>query len=799
MDNLKVPLREESLDVRELLLKFAAYWHWFLVSVLLCMAGAFMINYISVPVYEVRTTVLVEEGKSMLDDRFSSTMGISNSSNQLGNQMDILKSYSLTKRAIQRLSFRISYFQKNNFILRELYKASPFQVVLDTLSPFPIHIPVYITINSPTEYTVYADAESGLFYHFMSQKVTGPFKDLKVDAAGKLFRPFHSKTMSFTVIPNSQTDLKGYIGKQFYFVVNDDNSLVRQYRSIKVQDSKTSSVLSVSMQGENVPKMVDFLNALTFVYIEKGVEKKNQIAENTIRFIDSQLGDVADSLYFSEKTLQDYQTAHSIMDVNFQAQQVFTSVENLKNQRAELVVKGKYYEYIYKYLKENDDAKNLIAPSSLGISDIVLSSLVNELINLYNERTELGLNSIRENPYLASNEQRINNLRQSVLRNIENLSTANKISLQDIDKRIDEISSKGNKLPETQRNLIGYERKFKLNDALYTYLLTKRSEMQIAKASNIPDNDVVDKATSEEYAPISPKKNRNYFIALLWGLGIPTAFLLLRDYFNNKIQKDDDIKAICDFPILGHIVRSKENVKTVVADFPMSPTAESIRAIRTNFQFVVNGQGKNTFLFTSSIQGEGKSFSTLNTALSLAMYKKKTILLNFDLRRPKLQDYLGVNSEIGLSSYLSGNIQLEDIILKTKYDYLDTISAGAIPPNPMELIASEYTKTLFRELKQKYDYILIDSPPIGMVADALLLIEFADVTIFVVRQGYTPKKVFSQLMENLEKRNINHNLNIVLNDISMDRRHQPYSYGYSYGYGYTFDKKPKSMWKRRKV
>ncbi|HEY4787549.1 MAG TPA: polysaccharide biosynthesis tyrosine autokinase, partial [Bacteroidales bacterium] len=397
------------------------------------------------------------------------------------------------------------------------------------------------------------------------------------------------------------------------------------------------------------------------------------------------------------------------------------------------------------------------------------------------------------------NESRINELRQSVLKNIDNLIYASKLSLQDIDKRIDDITKTGNKLPEAQRKLIGYERKFKLNDALYTYLLTKRSETQIAKASYLPDNEVLDEASTDEFRMVYPNTHRNYLIALLLGLGVPAAFLLLREYFNTKVQADEDIEKVTDFPILGHVVRNKETSRSVVTDYPMSLTAESIRAIRTNFQFVAKAQEHNTIVLTSSIKGEGKSFTALNIALSLGLNDKKTVLINFDLRRPRLQDYLGVESEDkGLSAYLSGNADLDEIILSTKFSNLDAIMAGVIPPNPMELIAGQRTKVLFEELKNRYDYILVDTPPIGMVADALLLLNYSDVNIFIVRQNYTLKKVLAQLMQTLKKRGIN-NMNIVLNDIRLDHRYGMYNYGYAYnyGYGYIDENSPRKKIKKR--
>jgi len=470
-------------------------------------------------------------------------------------------------------------------------------------------------------------------------------------------------------------------------------------------------------------------------------------------------------------------------------------LETLKTERAQIVLKNKYYEYLEQFLKDDNDGKNLIAPSALGIQNEAISNLINVLIEQYVERSELALNSKRNNPLLLANEQRIKSLKTSVFQNIKTLINTSKISLQDIDRRIDEIASRGNRLPETQRKLIGFERKFKLNDALYTYLLTKRSETQISKASYIPNNEVIDEATLQNYSQVAPRTRHNFILALLIGLAFPAIILILRDYLNNKIQNTEDIEAITNYPILGHVIHSREKSKTVINDFPMSQTSESIRAIRTNFQFIAKEGESNVIIMSSSIMSEGKTFITANLALSFALIKKKTVVLNFDMRRPKLQDYLNIKAEKGLSSYLSGNAKLEDIILHTNFENLDVITAGDIPPNPMELIASEYTNNLFQALKQTYNYIIVDTPPVGMVADALLLVKYSDVNIFVVRHNYTLKKMLDKLVQNLHKREIQ-KVNVILNDVHLQRN---YGYGYNYNYGYGYTNKPTFVSNLKKI
>jgi tyrosine-protein kinase Etk/Wzc len=437
-------------------------------------------------------------------------------------------------------------------------------------------------------------------------------------------------------------------------------------------------------------------------------------------------------------------------------------------------------------LLQDKNGQDLVAPSSLGIEDPVLGSFISELTRLFNEKLEIQFNSKKENPYLSSIDIRIKTIKKTILENIENHTNAMRISLQEVDSRIAQVSEKVNKLPETQRQLFGFERKFKLNDALYTYLLTKRSEMQIAKVSYLPDNEIVDIARDTDYISISPDTRKNYMFAFFLGILIPLAFLIIQDFLNDKIKLNKDIESITDFPILGHIIRNKEKNKTIAHDNPICLTTESIRAIRTNFQFIANEKKSNVVLITSSMMNEGKSFVCLNLALSFALNNKKCILLSFDLRKPKLGEYLKITNEVGITSYLTSDILVENVITSTKYPNLDVILPGPTPPNPMELISNIRTRELFEQLKHTYDYIFVDTPPVGMVADALILLKYSDINIYIIRHNFTLKKMCSNIMTTLTKKGIS-NFNVIINDVPVGKKYLAYSQGYAYNYGYGYD------------
>jgi capsular exopolysaccharide synthesis family protein len=783
MDSYKEPSEEESIDVKKLVYKFLSKWYLFVASIIIALFIAYLYNTFTQRIYEVKATILVKDEQTALDSKFSAGLGIYNTQFRISNETGILKSFQITRRALEKLNFGIDYFSENSFNETELYNASPFEVLIDSSVLQPVNVKFQITLISKNEFKISIQEENVTQYNFKLNREAGKYQVLEYSHKHRFFEKIKTKDFAFTIVPHYVPQISDY--EKLSFRLNSPDVLIKKYRSFNVSSEKNSSIITLSIKGTNVNKLTDFLNTLTSEYLKKGIEKKNLIAENTIKFIDTQVGEIADSLVYSEQKLQNYRSENRVMNMDFQAQQAITALENYKNQRAEIMVKARYYEYLKNYLKDNKDGQDLVAPSALGISDPVLSNLINELTRMFNERLEMMFNSKKDNPYMSSLDMRINSMKKSVLENIESLINATEISMQDIDERIAQVSTRVNKLPETQRQLFGFERKFKLNDAIYTYLLTKRSEMQIAKASYLPDNEVIDNANDLDAILVSPNSKRNFLIAFFLGLGLPMALLLLRDYLNTKIMLVEDIESITDFPILGYILRHKEKTKSVVLDFPKSLTSESFRGIRANFQFISNENNKNVVLITSSMMSEGKSFITINLAQSFALNNKKCVILSFDLRKPKVSEYLSIKKEKGISSFLSSDINLDDIIIPEVFPNLDIVLSGPIPPNPMELISNEKTKDFFRQLKERYDYIFVDTPPIGMVADALILLKYSDVNIYVTRYNYTNKNMLANVVQNLKKRGIN-NLNILINDVPVRKKVLSYSNNFDYGYGYDY-------------
>jgi tyrosine-protein kinase Etk/Wzc len=363
------------------------------------------------------------------------------------------------------------------------------------------------------------------------------------------------------------------------------------------------------------------------------------------------LVDITDSLSFVETTLQDFRISNEVMNLDFKANQVFSSMKELEEQKAQLMVKAKYYRNLQNYLlQQTEKLDDIVIPSAMGIEDPLLTQLLSGLVNLYADRADLLFSSSERNPAVLAIDQRIATTKRTILENIQSILNTSEISIQDIDSRIARLEVEVNRLPQTQRQLFGIERKFKLNDAIYTFLLQKRSEAQIAKASTLPDNEIIDIARGG--GQVYPKKSLNYLISLVLGLVIPVVYILGKDYMNDKIIERQDLEKLTRLPIIGHLIHNNKETQLVVAESPKSSISESFRSVRTNIQYLTKGKEKQTILVTSDMVGAGKTFVSINLASIFAMYDKKTLLMGFDLRKPKIYQDFGLTNTEGISSYL---------------------------------------------------------------------------------------------------------------------------------------------------
>jgi capsular exopolysaccharide synthesis family protein len=777
---------------------FLANWYWFFLAVFITVGTAYLVNNHSVKIYKVTASLLIEDDKGSSETFGSSGggdvisgFGLYPSMKNLQNQILILQSRSQVARTLKELDFEVSYFKDEVFSTREVYYETPFVVIPDFSKLQPLGVTFKVTFLSDSTMKLESEMlwDQVTCYNYLSGKTAEGPGEIEIDKVVRFGETIEDNGYSFALVPRDGAMINGNGDEAVYlFSFNSQDDLLSTWSGrISLETLKQeASMVNLSIETECPAKAQLFLDKHLEMYLQRTLDKKNQFANNTINFIDRQLSSIADSLNVTEKTLQNFKRNNQVVDLSFQAQQLFEQTKELGNQKAELKIKDDYYNYLLEYLGKNREAGDLLAPSVMGISDPLLNNLVLQINKMADQKISMENSEARSNPYMATLESQVRNAKATLEENTRNMVNNNNLAISDIDRRLNALMEDVRKLPQTERELFGIERQFKLNDYIYSYLLQRRAEAQIAKASNTPDNEIIDRSrVIQPY--IRPRPARNYGIAMLAGLAVPALALILISLFNNKITSEEDFKRFTDLPVAGHIIHSIREYQTVVLTDPKSQVAETFRSLRTRLQFFTKDTPSPVILITSSMPAEGKTFASVNLASACSLAGKKTILVGFDLRKPRLYSDFGLTDDKGVSTWLIGRDKINDIIQESGYENLSVIAAGPVPPNPSELAASEKTKELFAELKKKFDYIILDSAPIGTVSDTFSLAAAADITIILVRHNKTIKNVLENTLSDAKSNGIT-GMSILLNDISRDSTiygYGRYKYGYGYGYEYS--------------
>ncbi|MBN1187807.1 MAG: polysaccharide biosynthesis tyrosine autokinase [Bacteroidales bacterium] len=771
----------DLFDIDYLVSLASRYWLIIGISIITGLLCALLYNIFSLPIFEVRSSILLKNDRNdnilAVNQLFGQT-GFLNNENSFENKMEVLKSTPLIQNAIENLDFQISYFSRSGPIKKELYKNSPFIVVLNQEHPQPIKTVFKIEILDDNTFRIKANSNEAQLYSVKNNVVIQNLVDFKLDITSAFNSQINSENYDFKLILNQNFDKSEFKTNKYAFIINDLNTLTKQVQdNVKVeQASLQTTIANLSLKTKVPAKDIDLLKSITNEYVTKDINEKIHASVKTLEYIDGQLGAISDSLHLAELNLQQFRTANQVIDISAISGRAYDQLQDLEREKGTAIVRYKYFQYINEYFEKNKEMSDMIAPSSMGIEDPLLNNLIQELTTLNAEKTSLIENNQGKSPYLRQIDIKIDNLKNTISENIKYIINSTEISLKDIDSRINVLNNELRKLPTTQRKLLGFERKFNLNDAIYTFLLQRRAEAQISKASYLPGAEIIEPSDIVGDGQISPKKTLNYFIGFLFGLIVPFVGLYMREVIQDKVTDHNEILKILGVPLLGKIYENNKKIELVVKSFPKSHIAESFRLMRTGLNYFVEKNVNSVLLITSAIGQEGKSFVSGNFATSIANANKRTILLGFDLRRPKTAEGLKVHYEFGISTYLSNQAPLEEVIQKTDIENLDVITSGPIPPNPSELISSNKTNELISILKEKYNYIIIDTPPIGLLSDTYKLLELADLNIFVIRQDHTPRKELLSIMRELKMRNIK-KLCIVINNIPL-MKHNKYGYQY---------------------
>jgi tyrosine-protein kinase Etk/Wzc len=761
---------EEIKSLKKIISKILSRKYLFIGTFISCFLLAFLYNRYSTPVYRVTSTILIEEDKKSNttgNDQLLEGFGLLPGMKNFDNQTLVLSSRTLISKTLDVMSCDTEFYSRGFIHQKSIYPDKPLLISSYDGINLPRDVEFEIKYLGKNRFRIKADSE-------------GLIKLDKIALFGDRIDLPHG---SFRVILADD----GYFEKKnirsLHFMIHSRRNLVTSYiRRLKIERaSKQGSIVKLSLEGTNRLEDLEFLNTLSELFLSISLDRKNNEALRTIQFIDNQLSGISDSLLVTENKLQQFRSRNRVMNLSAQGQVIINQAMNLENEKAKLGIEENYYKYLTEYLEKDSVGEGPIAPATMGISDPGLTKLVADLAEQQTKLYSKGMGE--KNPLQNQLIQNVQATKGSLKETLKGLTRANSLASTEIQNQINTVNDQASTLPVTERQLLGIERKYKLNDELYTFLLEKRAMAQMQKASNIADNEIVDYPEYEN-RPVSPKKPLIYLFAIIAGIGFPFLWLFASDLFNIRIKDINEIEKNAGMPVLGYIPHILAKKATVVLDDPASPVAESFRLLRSRLMFFTKDIKTPVILVTSSMPEEGKTLTAINLASAFSLMGKKTILIGFDLRKPKIFSDFGKTNDKGVSTWLIGQSSLDAIILKTDFENLDLIPSGPIPPNPAELTVLGKTEELFNLLKSRYDCIIVDTSPMGIVSDTIHLISLSDTCIMVVRLNQTITEMFELTLRDL-KATRKDNLCLVINDIN----HVDNRYGYGTKYGYTQTKK----------
>lgn len=759
---------EQSIDLSAIINTCKRHWYWFIIGLIIVMAAAFFYIRFTTPVYETSAELLIKDDKgtsspsSLQDDVLAQLNFLSGNSNIL-NEMPILQSRTIVGRAIKDLGLQSAYFVKGRYHDNEIYKNTPVLVIPVSLRDSVKGTRLHVAINPDHTYTI-----------------TDPDNNQVKASDGKTV-----SLSSGTFLLQANLAGKDTLKEVIVNVIPLNASISRFQKNLTLsQTDKQSSVIELTFETTVPHKGEDFLNTLIREYSLAGLADKNKTASNTIQFVDSRLDSISGELSKVENDIQHFLSAHSIANIDEQSKVFIDQAGQLDQQMVQQSLQANTLHQIQAYV-ETSESEGSYVPSTLGIQDPILLGLVQDYNRLQQQRSrQLEAGAGPENPVIKVLDTQLEKLRGDIKENTANLLKVSESVAQKLQQQNAEFQSKITNVPKVQRDLIALKRQQEIKSSLYVYMLQKREEASITEAASVYNNRIIDPAMTN-MVPVAPQKRLIYLAAFLLGLALPGGLLYLKGLLNKKVGSRQDVEAHTKTPVYAEISHSKKEGPVVMVSGSRSVVAEQFRNLRTNLSFVLGTGDQKVILITSSMGGEGKSFISLNLAMTYALMGKRTVLLGLDLRKPKIGTYVGLEHAQGISNYLSGQLQPEALPIELNYGKhnLYFINSGPIPPNPAELLLQPAMAEMIQYLKQHFDYIIMDTPPVGLVTDAQILGEYADTCLYIVRHEYTMKAQV-QLLDNYYREKKLPKMGVILNDIKAGDAYR-YNYGgYGYGNGY---------------
>lgn len=789
-DDLYLEEKEEKTDFKAVFFKYTIHWPWFVACILLCMAGAWLYLRYTPPVYNISASVIIKDndknskassGMADLED-----LGFYSSINNFDNEVEILQSRTLIKKVVEELDLYISYAAKSSFHDIELYKSSPVKVWITPEEAQKLPAPAYINL------TLQPGNKLNVKITIGEQEYSKQFDKLPA----LLTTP--SGTFSFT--PADSTIAKSE--QKIMATVSSPRSVAGSYRgALSIEPtSKSTTIAQISVKSTHTQRGMDFINKLVEIYNRDANDDKNEVATKTAEFIDERINIINGELGTTEQELETFKRDAGLTDLKSDAQLALSENSEYEKKCAENSTQLRLVQFLASYANNPDHAYEVL-PVNVGLTDTGLTELINRYNEMLLERKRLLRSSQENNPVVVNLDASIRAMRSNVLTTINSVQRGLAITQADLERQAGKYAGRITNAPGQERQLVSISRQQEIKAGLYLMLLQKREENAITLASTANNARIVDEALADAI-PVSPKGKMIYLVALILGVALPVAVIYIIELFKYKIEGRADVEKITSLPIVGDVPFSENKSSEgaiVVHENQNDLMAETFRNVRTNVLYMMKSNEK-VILVTSTTTGEGKTFIASNLAVSLALLGKKIVIVGLDIRKPGLNKAFQLSrKEQGISQFLA-NPEHTDLMSLVQVSNinpnLSILPGGPIPPNPTELVARESLPQAIDILKKHFDYIILDTAPIGMVTDTQLISRVANASIYVCRADYTHKADYTLINELGEQKKLP-NLCTIINGLDMKKKKYGYYYGYGkygkyygygkkYGYGYGY-------------
>ena len=758
--------RTQSVDMRNMVMRYLKYLPWLVICVLLALVGAYIKIRYTTPIYHIQSTMLIKndvQARGGKEDRLGDLF-LSQSTINLSDETELLRSSPVIARVVKDLDLQTVYYNKGSVRQSMLYGYQPLILQILHLQDSSQPYGFIITAVSDQQFTIGKDKT---LYNFG--------------------QPFVFANSQCVLNRNNNFNLNSFKSREFsvYWqpLITAAKGLSGEIKI--VQANPFSNILTLSMETENTTVGRDVLNTLMSVYDSLIIEDKNRIAVNTMNFIDTRLNSLKDSLGGVEGNLRNFMERNQLFDVDGQLKQYMTGIsdgsKDLQVQGVQLTI----LNWLIDYLNKPENAYKAV-PTNLGIQEPTLLQFFSDYNKLVLQREANLKTTTAENPLIKSIEASLDKVRQNMVQALKNVREANLITKNALEQKSSQYQGQLKVMPEKSMHQLAIQRQEQILQELYYFLLQKKLETSISSASTISNSKVVEPAV-EETVPIRPSPKSEYLTYLLIGLIIPIGIIAVIELMSDKVNNRLEITKATQAPILGEIGHSETTKTLVVTNNSRHFIGEQFRIIRSNLRYITGKNESPVILVTSSFSGEGKSFVSTNMGAVMALAGKKTVVMEFDIRKPKIISGLDLKRKMGITNYIIGSANFEDLPVKVEgTDNFYVIPCGPIPPNPAELLLSPRLTSLIESAKQHFEVIILDSAPIGLVSDAVALSQFADCTLYIVRSKHTPRRVLGLVNELYETKKLP-SLSILLNDVRIDGGYYGGYYGgYGYyGYGYN--------------